>query len=84
MRNEPLPLQELKDDVTRETALAARRVKTEAKRLEFDAVMAGREAGWSWERLGQALQEPGETLRRRHADRVMNRLLDRELGKTRR
>lgn len=84
MRNEALPLGELRDAVIQQLGLSSRRASTEARRLEFDTVLAGREAGWSWARLGGLLQEPGETLRRRHAERVIERLRDRDTPPTRR
>jgi predicted Zn-dependent protease len=41
-----------------------------AQLAEFEAVRAGRRLGVSWDRIGEALEVPGETLRRRYAGKV--------------
>ena len=46
-------------------AVAARR---QADTLEEDAVRRGRQTGLSWDRMGEVLAVPGETLRRRYKD----------------
>lgn len=84
MPDDTLPLPAFRDQVVFELARSARRERLSADRLEFDAVLEGRVAGWSWERLSKALDRPQETLRRVYSARVTARLQDRDTPATRR
>lgn len=66
MTDQPLPEAALELSVLLERAQHAVRLRQASAQAERQVVETGRGMGWSWDRIGQVLDVPGETLRRRY------------------